>query len=109
MAPQTATSPPQLAELELDRHTGAALAGVSLRTFDRFVSAGQLPAYKVGGRTRFRRREDVEALVRPVARDVDPIDEHVAALVDAAPVLTPAQRDRLAAIFASGAKAVQST
>jgi excisionase family DNA binding protein len=46
----------------LTKDETAALLAVSIRTLDRIVLAGELPAYRIGGHRRFR-VEDVEAYV----------------------------------------------
>lgn len=44
----------------------AELIGVTEKTIRNWISAGTLPAYRVGGRTIRIRRTDVEALFRPI-------------------------------------------
>ena len=59
-----ATTPAKIAELRpmLTRDDTAAFLAVSLRTLDRLVNSGAIPAYRIGGHRRFR-IEDVESYV----------------------------------------------
>ena len=80
-------------------------AAVELQTSKKFVrdliKHQKLPAYRIGGSRLIRiRRADLEALRRPVnAQPVDEIDEYLDKLVSSAPKLSPAQRDRIAALI----------
>lgn len=80
----------------------AAELNVSQQTVKRLIASGELPAFKIRAATRVR-REDVENLKqsRPVVPAVeDRLDAYINRVVDSASELTPAQRDRLAALLA---------
>jgi excisionase family DNA binding protein len=81
----------------------------SVRTVDRLVEARRLRSFKVGRSVRFR-PVDVIALhtTQPVdqpvnSEPVDEIDQYLEKLVSAAPKLSPAQRDRIAALLGGAA------
>ena len=80
-------------------------AAVELKTSKKFIrdriEDGTLPAYRIAGSRLVRiRRADLEALKQPVnTQPVDEIDEYLDKLVSSAPKLSPAQRDRIAALI----------
>lgn len=80
----------------------AAMLSVSTKTCARRVADGTLPGYHVAG-TRAVRVElaQVEDMLQPVAESTSDgaLLEHVRRVVDAAPELTPEQRDQLATIL----------
>lgn len=78
----------------------AAELNVSETTVKRLLASGELRYFKVRHLVRIN-PEDVEALKqRIVPATEDRIDAYVTKIVDSASELTPAQRDRLAALLA---------
>lgn len=67
-------------------------------TLRSWIAKGQLPAYKTGNRVKLL-RSDLEALAVPVTPQsgpsIDPVERHIAAVVDAAPKLSDDQIARL--------------
>jgi len=54
----------------ITRSAAAALAGVDVRTIDRWANEGRITRYKVGGMQWVRFREaDIRAMVEPVPDD----------------------------------------
>lgn len=54
----------------ITRSAAAELAGVDVRTIDRWANEGRIPRYKVGGMQWVRFREaDIRAMVEPVPED----------------------------------------
>lgn len=98
------TSPP-LAPRFLNVTQAAAYLGISTRSLHRRLVDGTVIANRVGPRLLRFDREQLDALARPEVRTpaVDPLAEHVAAVVAAAPELTDAQRDKLAGLLRSSA------
>jgi excisionase family DNA binding protein len=76
----------------------AAQHGISKATVRRLIANHQLESYMIGGQWRIR--ADVAASIGRTADDE--LDAHIKRLVDAAPELTAAQRDRLAVLLADG-------
>lgn len=74
-------------------------------TIRRHIREGKLRAYRSGGKFLLR-RDDLtldEAYAGPMpTSSAQELDEHIARLVDAAPPLTPEQRDRLAVLLNGG-------
>lgn len=99
------TSPPQAPERFLSVPQAAEYLGISTRTLHRRLVDGTLTANRVGPRLLRFDREQLAALARPEVRGtaVDPLAEHVAAVVAAAPELTTEQRDKLAGLLRSTA------
>ncbi|HEY2195925.1 MAG TPA: helix-turn-helix domain-containing protein [Actinomycetospora sp.] len=92
-----------LTEQEYARH-----ARISQRTARREREAGQGPPFlKIGTRVRYR-RSDIDAFLqartRPsaTAAAAADLEQYVRRLVDEAPPLTPALRDRLAFLLRNG-------
>jgi excisionase family DNA binding protein len=75
----------------------ARLHHISENTVRRNVNNGKIPSYLVGGSRRIR-VHDAAAIQRTDAEDVD---AEIKRIVDLAPKLTPAQRDTIAALFAT--------
>jgi excisionase family DNA binding protein len=82
----------------------ARLNKISEVTVRRHVNSGKIPSYMVGGARRIR-VDDAAGIQRT---DVDDVDAEIKRLVDLAPKLTPAQRDTIAALFATCKTAVVS-
>jgi excisionase family DNA binding protein len=79
-------------------------AARDLKTSKKFIrdriKDGTLPAFRIGGSRLIRiLRSDLEAFKQPVNEPVDEIDEYLEKLVGSAPKLSPAQRDRIAALI----------
>lgn len=77
----------------------ARLNKLSEVTVRRHVNSGKIPSYKVGGARRIR--ADVLAAIQLGDDGTDDVDTEIKRLVDLAPKLTPAQRDTIAALFAT--------
>ncbi|GAA4880606.1 MerR family DNA-binding transcriptional regulator [Pseudonocardia benzenivorans] len=77
--------------------------GVTVQTVRRYAKIGRLTRYELpSGRPRFDPREVDALLAAPQTADEQAEDEirrYARALVDQAPPLTPAQRDRLASLL----------
>jgi excisionase family DNA binding protein len=74
---------------------------VSERHMREQLSLGKIPFYKVGRSVRIPAEAvDLIRSGQTVKPDDDELDAHIRRLVDAAPTLTAAQRDRLAVLLA---------
>lgn len=96
------TAPP---ERFLSVPEAAKYLGISTRTLHRRLVDGSLTASRVGPRLLRFDREQLDALARPEVRGAatDPLAQHVAAVVAAAPELSTEQRDKLAGLLRSTA------
>lgn len=94
-------SAPPAAPATLDVDGVAAQLGLNQRTIRRAVADGRLGHLRVGRCLRFR-QDHVDAFVAARTVEVPAADayaDHIARLVEAAPPLTDAQRQRLAALL----------
>ena len=73
----------------------AELNGISKATVHRLITDRKLESYMIGGQRRIR-ADVAESIQRPD----DDLDAQIKAIVDRAPELTAAQRDRLAPLLA---------
>ena len=71
---------------------------ISEVTARRHVNSGKIPSYMVGGSRRIR-VDDAAALQQ--TRQGEDLNAEIQRIVDLAPKLTAAQRDQIAALFAS--------
>ncbi|WP_213263164.1 helix-turn-helix domain-containing protein [Gordonia amarae] len=81
----------------------AAETGLSLRTIQRMVAAGEIATVRVGQRVRFQ-PDEIARLVAggpSMPSAPDPYRDHVLALVAAAPPLTSDQAARIKAVLES--------
>ncbi len=72
---------------------------VSVTHVRDLLAEGQIPSYKVGTAVRIP-AEAVDALRSGQPANDDDLNEQIRRIVDAAPRLTPSQRDKLAALLA---------
>lgn len=78
--------------------------GLSDKTIRRRIADGTLTAYRCGPRLIKLDADQVEAaLIQPANDAHDDIESAVARIVAAAPALSDAQRDRIAALLRAGA------
>jgi len=91
----------------ITKQAAAERASCSVKTIQRLIAAGTLPAYKVGARGVRIDVDELDAALRQHPHSCNAagsrLAEHVAAVVAQAPALTPAQRDRIAALLRGGA------
>jgi excisionase family DNA binding protein len=95
-------SPRRWASLTL----GAEHIGVSDKTMRRMIASGQITGYRVGPRLVRVDLNELDALLADQTKDdlkAERLAEHVKRVVDAAPPLSPAQRDKIAALLRGGA------
>lgn len=91
----------------ITKQAAAERASCSVKTIQRLIAAGTLPAYKVGARGVRIDVDELDAALRQhPARSCSAagssLAEHVARVVAAAPPLSPEQRDRIAALLRAG-------
>lgn len=81
-----------------------AALGLHSLSIRRYIASGRLYAYKLGnGRNWLIPADAIRDFIAGEAISVDPLAEHVAAVVAAAPELTTEQRDKLAGLLRSTA------
>ena len=74
----------------------AKIVGVSTQTISRRIKCGELPAYNIGPRAVRISPSDLQQLATPTAAQQR--EQHIQRLLEAAPRLSPEQRDRLAVL-----------
>jgi excisionase family DNA binding protein len=81
----------------------AELTGLSIRTIQRHIRSGNLPAAYLGGSRLVRiKREDLDNLFTPTEPTAAGVVDAIERAVSSAPPLTPEQRARLTALFWAG-------
>lgn len=84
----------------LSMREAAEYLACSQRTLHRRIADGSLPAHRAGPKLLRFAVADLEAFARPVPTvGADPLAEHIAAVVAAAPELSAEQADRLAGLL----------
>lgn len=90
----------------ITKRAAAERAACSVKTIHRLIVDGSLAAYRVGARGVRIDPDELDAALRerPHGQSADRYNlaAHVAAVVARAPELTPAQRDRIAALLRAG-------